>query len=99
MIKKWGILSIEMQTGIKADQAVIKEGIVNKDSGLDENIDYVDNPQNAKDVDFEEIKKEIKEEGNKESIDIERHEPQKDEAPVVEAEIIGTENNEEEAPY
>lgn len=99
MIKKWGILSIEMQTGIKADQAVIKEGIVNKDSGLDENIDYVDNPQNAKDVDFQEIKEEIREEANNESIDIEEAEPLEEETQVIEAEIIEPENNEEENPY
>lgn len=92
MIKKWGILSIEMQTGIKADQAVIKEGIVKKDSSLDGNIDYVDNPENAKEVEYEEVKDEIKNEANKESIDIEDKQPnttKKD----------NTVSDNEEAPY
>lgn len=101
MLKKWGILSIDMQTGIKADQAVIKEGIVNKDGALDENIEYVDNLQNVKNVDFEEVKDEIKQEANQEVIDIEAEPVQEDEdTPVVEAEIIEAEGEEDgDEPY
>lgn len=45
-----------------------------------------------------EVKEEIKEEANQEVIDIEEAEPL-EETPVVEAEIIEPEKNEEEAPY
>ncbi|MBW5456578.1 MAG: phage recombination protein Bet [Clostridium botulinum] len=46
-----------------------------------------------------EVKEEIKEEANQEVIDIEETESPEEETPVVEAEIIKPENNEEETPY
>ncbi|WDU84563.1 recombinase RecT [Caloramator sp. Dgby_cultured_2] len=55
-LSKWGILSIEMQTAIKADQAVINR--VNKE---EIECEYVDNPNyeinyEVKDAENEEIK-------------------------------------------
>jgi len=55
LLSKYGMLSIEMQRAIEADQAVIKDNIMDKD--FDSNsVDYVDN--GANDVDFEEMKEE-----------------------------------------
>lgn len=46
LLSKWGILSVEMQTAIRTDQAVIKDSILNKNSVNeieDTEINYVDN--------------------------------------------------------
>lgn len=57
-LKNWGVLSIQMQTAITADQAVIKDGVL-KGEDVSSNVDYVDNPESndAVDVDFKEDKK------------------------------------------
>ncbi|WP_243156836.1 recombinase RecT [Clostridium beijerinckii] len=43
-LTKWGILSVEMQKAIEADQATIKEPINNLDDLSHENLNYPDNP-------------------------------------------------------
>lgn len=57
-LKNWGVLSIEMQTAITADQAVIKDGILKGDN-VNDSVEYPDNPENndAVDVDFKEDSK------------------------------------------
>ena len=44
LLKKWGVMSIELQKAVQSDQAVIRE---------DGTFDYVDNPQNDKDSNVE----------------------------------------------
>lgn len=99
LISKYGILSIEMQDAIKADQAVIKESVVNVGTSIGENVEYVDN-QNVTDVEYEEAQQEIKEKGNKEVIDVEEV-VQTEETEIIDAEEVVemTEENDEEAPY
>ncbi|MCD3223808.1 recombinase RecT [Clostridium botulinum] len=91
MLKKWGILSIEMQKAITTDHAVIKENIIKKGEDIDNNVEYVDNPT-MQEVNYEEVKEEIKENANKEQIDIEE---------TKEKEIIDVEPepSDEEIPY
>lgn len=54
-LKNWGVLSIEMQTAITADQAVIKDGILKGDD-VSDSVEYPDNPESKDvvDVDFKE---------------------------------------------
>lgn len=93
MIKKWGILSIEMQSAVKADQAIVKDSIINNND-IDNSLEYVDNPGNATEVEYSEVKKEIKEEANKEIIDVEPIEIKKDDSKKEK-----TNTQDEEAPY
>lgn len=55
-LSKWGILSIDMQTAIQADQAVVKKGVLDGED-VDINLDYIDNPDDVQDVEFEETEK------------------------------------------
>jgi len=55
LLSKYGILSIEMQTAIQADQGVIKNDVAEGAEINSESIEYVDN---ANDADFEEVSKE-----------------------------------------
>jgi len=59
---KWGILSIEMQKAIETDQAVIKADVANGSEIDSSTVEYVDNPDNAHDVNFETVDGEKKEE-------------------------------------
>ena len=45
LLSKYGILSIDMQTAFKTDQAVIKDDVINGD--IDNNISFPDNPENT----------------------------------------------------
>lgn len=96
MLKKWGILSIEMQTAITTDQAVIKENIVQKGANIDNNIDYVDNP--STEVEYEDVKEEIKENANKEKIDI-KEEPKTVEKEEKVIKVDVEEIEEDDLPY
>jgi recombination protein RecT len=51
-LKKWGILSIQMQTAINADQAIVKETALNDNADVNESFDYADNPNNSIDAEF-----------------------------------------------
>lgn len=60
-LTKWGILSVEMQKAIEADQATIEKPINNLDDLSHENLNYPDNPSgdnneshNVVDADFQE---------------------------------------------
>lgn len=64
LLSKYGILSIEMQTALETDQAIIKNDAL-KDGDIQGNIQYPDNPH-AIDVDYEEELKKA----NKQEIDI-----------------------------
>lgn len=46
LISKWGIMSLEMQRGFKADMGVITSDIQDKNSDFD--VDYIDNPENER---------------------------------------------------
>ncbi|WP_039242620.1 recombinase RecT [Clostridium botulinum] len=94
MLKKWGILSIEMQKAITTDQAVIKENIVKKGADINSNVEYVDNPS-AQEVEYQEVKDEIKENANKEQIDIEETTVEKEDE-IIDVE---PEPSDEEIPY
>lgn len=59
-LKNWGVLSIEMQTALTADQAIVKEGVLSGED-ISSNVEYVDNPESninseTHDVDFKEVK-------------------------------------------
>jgi recombination protein RecT len=54
-LSKWGILSIEMQTAIQADQAIIKNDVAEGAEVSAETIEYVDN---VKDTEFTPVDKE-----------------------------------------
>lgn len=69
MLKRWGILSVEIQTAITTDQAIIKDNVINRGVDINNNIEYVDRPS-SQEVEYEEVKEEIKENANKEKIDI-----------------------------
>jgi recombination protein RecT len=76
ILSKWGMLSIEMQTAIQTDQAVIKNEVAEGAEINSETIEYADN-QNIQDVEYKEseevstkldgkFKKEEVKEGSKE---------------------------------
>ncbi|APM39427.1 recombinase RecT [Clostridium kluyveri] len=52
-LSKWGILSIDMQTALQADQATVKKGVLDGES-VEVNLDYIDNPDSI-DAEFEEV--------------------------------------------
>lgn len=52
-LSKWGILSIDMQLALQADQAVIKKGVLDGEP-VEVNLDYIDNPDSI-DTEFEEV--------------------------------------------
>lgn len=52
-LSKWGILSIEMQTAVQTDQAVIKNEVAEGADINSETIEYADN-QNVQDVEYKE---------------------------------------------
>jgi recombination protein RecT len=49
-LKKWGILSIQMQTALNADQAIVKETALKDNADVNESFDYADNPTNHTNV-------------------------------------------------
>lgn len=53
MLKEYGPLSIEMQTAIMADQAVVKNEVANG-ADISGSFEYPDNPENVQDVEFTE---------------------------------------------
>jgi recombination protein RecT len=60
-LKNWGVLSIEMQTALTADQAIVKEEVL-KGGDISNNVEYVDNPESessdeAHDAEFTEENK------------------------------------------
>lgn len=71
LLSKYGILSIEMQTALQADQGVISSNAV--DGDIAGNVAYIDN-QDAVETTFEEVKEEIKENANQDIIDIPQEE-------------------------
>lgn len=58
LLSKYGILSIEMQKALETDQAVIKDEVVKDGEINSSTVEYVDNPTNAHDVNFEEVNQE-----------------------------------------
>lgn len=54
VLSKWGILSIDIQTALQADQATVKKGVLDGEP-VDVNLDYIDNPDSI-DAEFEEVK-------------------------------------------
>lgn len=73
LLSKYGPLSIEMQTAIKTDQAVINNKVAEGEEIADNNIEYPDNPinndSNIVDAEFEESKEEqINSDTNQEDI-------------------------------
>lgn len=72
LLSKYGVLSIEMQTALQADQGIINSDVIS-DKDISGNVEYVDN-KDAVDTTFEEVKEEVKEKGNKDIIDIPQEE-------------------------
>lgn len=76
LLSKYGILSIEMQTALETDQAVIKRDVINGNEINSNHIEYPDNTENktsdAIDVDYKEDNKnninEKEEKGDKNSL-------------------------------
>lgn len=61
LLSKYAPLSIEMQTAVTADQAVIKKDVLNPNTSIDgSNMDYVDNldNENVVDAEYQEASKE-----------------------------------------
>lgn len=55
LLSKYGVLSIEMQKAIEADQAYINDDVVTKGAEFDSSkAEYIDNPDNVVDADFTE---------------------------------------------
>lgn len=52
-LSKWGILSVEMQKAIEADQAVVDKDISNVEDLTHQDLKYVDNPETENVVDAE----------------------------------------------
>ena len=75
LLSKYGILSIEMQTALQADQGVISSNAV--DGDIAGNVSYVDN-QEPVEATYEEVKEEIKDNANQEVIDIPQEEVKED---------------------
>lgn len=62
LLSKYGILSIEMQTGLKADQAVINENFEDRDSASYEYPDGVNLDDDAVDVEYQDVPNQAAEE-------------------------------------
>jgi len=75
LLSKYGILSIEMQTALQADQGVISSNAV--DGDIAGNVSYIDN-QEPVEATYEEVKEEIKDNANQEVIDIPQEEVKED---------------------
>lgn len=55
LLSKYGILSIEMQRAIEADQGVINSNVADGAEISSDNIEYVDNNENIQDAEYEEV--------------------------------------------